>query len=47
MFESIITYIYEVVIPYWQHYRFVIYHTSKKVLKDLEKIVDEFGGATN
>jgi len=47
MFESIFTYIYELVIPYWQNYRFLFYCTCKKVLKDLEKIVDEYGGATN
>ena len=44
MFESIITYIYEVVSAYWKHYHFVSYKTIKQVLKDLDKIVDEYGG---
>lgn len=47
MFESIITYIYELVFPVWEYYSVVFYFTAKKVLKDLDTLVEEYGGAKN
>jgi hypothetical protein len=44
MFDTVFKYIYELAIPYFEYYRVVFFVNAKILLKDLDKLLDEYGG---